>query len=98
MLELWRNKLDVGWNFIMDNTYYVVKPHGLVQIPDRFHDLPARRGYALEFVPGSAVDDDCIYFECLDPDERTPEEQLTTTLEVAEILLKKPNKPKKKSK
>ncbi len=98
MLELWRNKLAEGWNFIMDDTYYVVRPHGLVQIPQRFHDIPARRGYALEFVPGSAVDDDCIYFECLEPDNRTREEQLANTLEVAEILLKKPTKSKRKSK
>jgi hypothetical protein len=86
--ESWRNKLSEGFSFSLNNIDYYVQPFGIVLIPEEFHNIPAHRGLALEFIPDGSEQ---LQIDCT--------EQETTTeaiVEIAKTMLRKP-KPKKKT-
>lgn len=94
--ELWRNKRDVEFLINLDGSDYLVKPFGIVQIPDEFHRAIVNRGYALEFI--STLDSDVMYMGdmMLAIDTEGKDRSIEETITTAEAFIQRPAKPKKR--
>lgn len=93
--ELWRNTLNEGFFISLNLVEYYAPPLSVFQIPEEYHNVIIRRGYAVEFV--TVMDTDVMYMgDMLTVDIEGKDRPIEATIATAEAFLKKPSKAKKK--